>query len=646
MKHLVMGTAGHVDHGKTALVKALTGFDCDTHKEEKKRGITIHCGFTHLVLDSGNKIGVVDVPGHSDFVHTMVGGASGIDFVLLVIAADSGVMPQTREHLQIMSILGIQKGLVAISKIDLADPEVIEMTEEEIRDFLKDTFFKDSPVLRISSKTKEGISLLKDKIACVASEVDSRPCGKGFKMYIDRIFTVQGFGTVATGSVIKGKISAGKDVFLLPGEKKLRVRRIERYGEEVMEVMAGDRAAINLVGLNPREFKRGMLLSDIILPSTNMIDVKLRLFNHTATFNLWNKVIFHIGTYEQQARVHLIDCEKLTAGNTALAQISLDYPGIIQYGERFVIRNTSSNITLGGGEVIDAFPLHHRKRPEKLIKSMQKLAGGQTGEIVFAEVRKRCCALNHLEIAVILDLSPDKIIEAVSKELPEDMVKFEQEDIFYLIAESEYNRLKTQIVKNIEYFHKRNPLTKRGRTTNELLGILRIDKGSSSEIMLKKIIEKLVHKDVLKKHKDTWALYRHSINIEKDLESKMDFIEKYLIFCKNKIPLMSELIPIAKKRGISEQQVKQILNYLTENNKAYLIEENYIHADVVDRYRDILLKELSNRKDGLSVAGFRDLIGGNRKICLLLLNLYDSEGVTERMGDVRIITKKGIALVQ
>ena len=555
-------------------------------------------------------------------------------------------MPQTREHLAIMSTLGIRKGLVAISKIDLVDPEIIEMTEQEIRELLHGTFLENCPIVRISSKTGEGISLLKDQITYVAKEVEAKPCVEGFKMFIDRIFTVKGFGTVVTGSVINGKLASGGEVLLLPGEKKLRVRRIERYGEEVSCVMAGDRAAINLVGLNPEDFRRGMILSDNILPTTTMIDAKLNLFNHTTSFNIWNKVIFHIGTYEQQARVHLIDYTKLPADNTALVQIHLDSPCIIQYGERFVIRNTSSDITLGGGVVIDAFPLHHRKRPEKLIKSMEKLAGGQLSELVFSEVRKKYSAICHLEIANILNISPDKVREALLKKLPEDIIKFEHENNIYLIIKKEYIRLENEIIKNIRYFHRRNPLTQKGRTTGELMGILQIDKGSSSEVILKKIVQKLMQEGRLKNYKNTWALYDHLVNIETELATKIDFIEKYLKSCNNKVPLISELIPLVKKRGINEQLAKQILNYLVENNKTYLIEENYIHTQIVDKYRNMLLKELNNRKDGLTVAGFRDLIQGNRKICLLLLGLYDSEGVTERMGDVRIITEKGISAIK
>lgn len=646
MKHLIMGTAGHIDHGKTALVQALTGVDCDTHKEEKERGITIHLGFTHMKLPSGEMIGIVDVPGHADFVHTMVGGASGIDFALLVVAADSGIMPQTREHLQIMDILGIKKGLVAITRIDLVDQDILEMTEEEVKELISGTFLGGCPVVKVSSKTSEGIDELRECISRVAAGVENRPRGEFFKLFIDRIFTVKGFGTVVTGSVISGTLHPGDEACLLPGGKKLRVRRIERYGEETEEVTAGDRAAINLAGLDREDYRRGMVLSDTVLPHTTMIDAKLNLFCHTTSFHVWTKVIFHLGTYEHQARVHLIDCDRLTGGNSALVQILLDFPCVIQQGERFVIRNTSNNMTLGGGTVIDAFPLHHRKRPEKLVKSMNRRATGNLPELIASEVIKRYTTVTHLEIAHILNVSPDKVYEAVSGPTTEDIAAYDHENIVYLIIKKEHDRIQDQLLKSIEHHHRRHPLTKGGRTTRELMGILRIDPGSSSEILAKILVEQLEKEGKIENYKGTWILSGYSIRIGEDLQKKINFVENFLKSSGMKTPLLSELKPLAKNRGIDEQLLNQILAYLAENRNVYFVDDNYLHTRVVDKCRQLLLSTLARKKEGLTVAEFRDLVKGNRKICLLLLNIYDTEGVTERVGDTRVITEKGIAAVK
>jgi selenocysteine-specific elongation factor len=289
VKHLILGTAGHVDHGKTALVKALTGIDCDTHKEEKRRGITINLGFAHLTLASGDTVGIVDVPGHRDFVHTMVAGACGIDCVLMVIAADSGVMPQTREHLAICDILGIRAGIIAVTRVDLVDETALAGVREEISRFKKGTFLENSPVVDVSPVTGRGIETCKAVIAETLMHVPDRRTGTVFRMFIDRIFSVSGFGTVVTGSVKSGKVSIGQTAYLLPPHKELRVRRIERYGAEVAEVTAGDRASLNLVGLSKEEFERGMLVSDRPLATTTLLDVRLHLFDHTKPLGRWSQ---------------------------------------------------------------------------------------------------------------------------------------------------------------------------------------------------------------------------------------------------------------------------------------------------------------------------------------------------------------------
>jgi selenocysteine-specific elongation factor len=327
MKHLIMGTAGHVDHGKTSLVKALTRIDCDTHVEEKKRGITIHLGFAHLDLGDGETLGIVDVPGHKDFIHTMVGGASGIDFVLLVIAADSGIMPQTREHLNIMRILGIKRGIIVLTKADLVDTELLAMVREEVRELVAGTFLENAPMVDVSAKTGAGLEALQDAIRTLVQQSEAKPEAGVFRLFVDRIFTVSGFGTVVTGSVLSGKVRTGDTLYLLPGkEDGYRVRRLERHGAEVSEIVAWDRSSINLVGLEKADFRRGMLLSDRLLRASTMIDARLEIYEPEVALGHWSQVIFHVGTHEQQARLHLLDKDKLKAGETALVQIHLREP--------------------------------------------------------------------------------------------------------------------------------------------------------------------------------------------------------------------------------------------------------------------------------------------------------------------------------
>jgi selenocysteine-specific elongation factor len=298
IKHLIMGTAGHVDHGKTALIAALTGIECDTHKEEKARGITINLGFAHLELDDDISIGIVDVPGHKDFIKTMVAGAYGIDFVLLVIAADCGIMPQTREHLNILQMLGVKQGLVALTKTDIVDGEMQELAEMEIMDYLEKTSLRDAAIVPVSSVTGEGIEELKNKIHDIAQQTSGKKAGNVFRMYIDRFFNVKGHGLVVTGSVLNGKISVGSEVYPYPGKReKLKVRSIERHGKQVEHVDAGDRAALNISGMKQADFVRGMLLLGKEMELVAMIDARLELFDGHVNLGVWSHVIFHTGTF-------------------------------------------------------------------------------------------------------------------------------------------------------------------------------------------------------------------------------------------------------------------------------------------------------------------------------------------------------------
>ncbi|MFO7897299.1 MAG: selenocysteine-specific translation elongation factor [Candidatus Cloacimonadales bacterium] len=322
-KHLIMGTAGHVDHGKTTLIKALTGFDCDTHQQEKKRGITINLGFTHLDLASGNSLGIVDMPGHADFINTMVAGASGIDFVLLIIAADEGVMPQTVEHLEIMKLLEIKQGLVVLTKADLVDAELLELAQEEVREFVEDSFLQDAPIIPVSGATQAGIEELLTALDKLVAAIPQRSAEGVFRMFIDRIFTIEGIGTIVNGSVLSGSIAAEDILYLLPVEKEVRIRRIERHGQETQRIMAGDRAALNLVGLKKAEFAKGMLLSDRRLAPTEMVDAKLTIFQPDFSLNRWSQLIFLIGTVRMTAKLHLLDREVLASEESGLVQIHL-----------------------------------------------------------------------------------------------------------------------------------------------------------------------------------------------------------------------------------------------------------------------------------------------------------------------------------
>jgi len=637
MKHLIMGTAGHVDHGKTALVKALTQIDCDTHKEEKARGITIHLGFAHLDLGDDESLGIVDVPGHKDFIHTMVGGASGIDFVLLVIAADSGIMPQTREHLNIMKILGLRHGIIALTKVDLVDEDILELAREDIRELVRGSFLESALVLEVSAKTGQGLEQLKESIKTLIRKIESKPAEGVFRMFVDRIFSVSGFGTVVTGSVISGAVSAGGTLFLLPGgDDGYRARRLERHGREVSQVVAGDRASINLVGLEKTAFRRGMLLSDRLLRETSLIDVKLEIYEEQVTLGCWSQVIFHVGTYEQQARVHLLDRDCVKSGETALAQIHLQEPCVLQHGDRFVLRNSSDEWTLGGGEVIDIAPLHHRRRKEKILKDVEKLAGGKLSEIIALQVRKLHRATTAEEVAISLNVALDVVNEALGKPLSSEIVRQQGKHGMLLFTKAGLEKMRIGVMNAIHAYRRDNPLAVRGADFDEIRSALRIDRNTPGEEILRMALQQQTEKGKLTEKDKTWSFASEG-EISADRRGHIAVIEEFIRKCGMQVPLMSVMKEIADQQGMSEKELKQVLHHLTVTGIVYRAQDDVIHRTVVEACREKLIAHLTGNKQGMTVAQFRDLVGGNRKSSLLLLAIFDQEKLTRRAGDLRFL---------
>ncbi len=641
MKHLIMGTAGHIDHGKTTLIKKLTGRDCDTHKEEKERGITIYLGFSHYTLDNGNTIGIVDVPGHSDFINTMIAGASGIDFVLLVIAADAGIMPQTREHLQIMSMLGLEKGIIVITKTDLVEKEYIQLIEDDISQLSKGTFLQAAPVIKFSAKTDQGLSEVKEALEKIEVDLIRHRDNEIFRLYIDRVFNITGFGTVVTGTVQSGSISKESKLFLLPEAERVRIRRLERYGNEVDELVAGDRGSLNITGIDRERVKRGMLLTDRLLQGSRLIDVKLSLFLDSTPLPLWSQCVFLHGTEQYEVRIHLLDTDSLQPGSQSIAQVHFSKPVYACYGDRFVIRNSSADLTLGGGEIIDVKPLHHRRRTSKLLEGLQKILFGRLEELIAAEVRKNIHPISLEYLSRIFNKPAEELMKIVSSSLPDDIMVFSSQDSVYLQEQKRYIKMRNRISNHLTTYHKNNPLEETGRRFEELMGLFGKDRDEELEKYLEILLQDMVVKKILKKVRDTWTLYSHKIEYTDRLVQQIAFVDDFLLNSGMKTPLMSELLPAAEQKGIDEKLLYQILKLLVYRNKAYRIEDSYVHADVIDSSRIKLLEALLEKKEGYTVAEFRDLVDGNRKICLLMLGRFDGEGITLRKGDYRIITEKG-----
>ncbi|MFP5212731.1 MAG: selenocysteine-specific translation elongation factor, partial [Acidobacteriota bacterium] len=379
MKQVILGTAGHIDHGKTSLIRALTGIDTDRLKEEKLRGITIELGFAHMELPGGERLGIVDVPGHERFVKHMVAGATGIHLVALVIAADEGVMPQTREHMEICELLQVKKGLVVLTKIDMVeDPDWVEMVREDVAEFMKGTFLEGAPIIPVSAVTGEGIDELKQTLALLYSQVQPRSTEGPFRLPVDRVFSMRGFGTVVTGTSMSGRVRIGDQVTIYPMEQKTKVRGLQVHSEEVQEVLPGQRTAINLQGLERAAIERGNVIATPgTLAPTHMVDVHMEMLSSSPRpLKHRAKIRFHTGTAEHLGTVVLLDREELAQGTKAFVQVRLDHPIAVLRGDRFVMRSYSPVQTIGGGTILHPLPRKHKGHDKaesaKLLETLLK----------------------------------------------------------------------------------------------------------------------------------------------------------------------------------------------------------------------------------------------------------------------------------
>ena len=630
-----MGTAGHVDHGKTTLIKALTGFDCDTHKQEKKRGITINLGFTHLDLASGNSLGIVDMPGHADFINTMVAGASGIDFVLLIIAADEGVMPQTVEHLEIMKLLEIQNGIVVLTKADLVDAELLELAEEEVGEFVEDSFLANAPIIPVSGATNEGIPELIAALDNLVEEIPQRSAEGVFRMFIDRIFTIEGIGTIVNGSVLSGSIAAEDIMYLLPVEKEVRIRRIERHGNEAKRIIAGDRASLNLVGLKKSEFQKGMLLADRKLEPTEMVDAKLTIFQPGFVLNRWSQLIFLIGTARMTVKLHLLDREILETGETGLVQLHLPQEIITQFGDKFIIRSSSDDRTIGGGEIIDAHPLHHRRRREKQIEIVKQIAAGGLNSLISAELEKSIVPLRSSQIAIHLNISKNNV-QKTAMENPDTIKAYTDKNELILISAKMDQEIKNKLKDTLYKFHKVNPLLAEGKNFNELLGIFGKTKSDIHHPTLNHILDELVENSKIRKENNTWVLGSHKVVIDDNFRLQIKAVEDYV---KTSDKLFASTQDLFAELDIPEKRLSMILTHLRNEGILGVINGNFIHQEVIAKAKKHLFELAGKSEDGIKLAEFRDKMRTNRNTALEILEYFDNQKITVRVGNIRKIRK-------
>ncbi|MBW1709215.1 MAG: selenocysteine-specific translation elongation factor [Deltaproteobacteria bacterium] len=636
-KPIVLGTAGHIDHGKTSLIRALTGIDTDRLKEEKARGITIELGFAHLTLPNGERVGIVDVPGHEKFVKHMVAGAMGVDLVALVIAADEGVMLQTREHMDICQLLGVRQGLIVLTKIDLTDEEWLELVEEDIREFVKGTFLENAPVVKFSATNGQGADDVIAAISQIVSQVEERQAGSLFRMPMDRVFTMKGFGTVVTGTAISGNLSLGDTVMIYPGEKTTKVRGLQVHNDSVSEVAAGLRTAVNLQGLNRDEVERGQVLAhpNTLRPSKRM-DVWIQyLPGNEKPFKNRTRVRFHVGTVEILGILLLLDKDELTPGQTGLAQIQLEKETVTLSGDRFVLRSYSPVRTIAGGEILHPHASRHKRFNDRTLAELTVLrehdpVKSLKGLIDSAGTK----GSSAQDLAALIDLPGKKIKAAL------DQILSKQEAIIYdkaqgnIISRTAFDNLSDQVLNILKGYHEKYPL-RAGLNKEEFK--TRVPALSDNKL-LTFVLDSMLKSKAIDMYRDEVRLSGHRPNLAEDHQE----IEKKLLSAYEKAGLTPPSFKdvSGSLTGTADQQ-KEVLDLLLKKGKLVKVKsELFFHHKAINQAREQLLAYFQGSKE-LTTPQFKEMTGLTRKYLIPLLEHFDAQGLTMRVGDIRILRKEG-----
>lgn len=629
MKNIIIGTAGHIDHGKTTLIKALTGCNTDRWKEEQERGITIDLGFACFDLPNGDRAGIIDVPGHEKFIHNMVAGVAGMDMVLLVIAADEGIMPQTKEHMDILHLLGIQKCIVVLNKIDLADPEWLELVEEEIREEFQDTFLKDAPIVKVSSVTGEGLHQLTEEIVKMESlEVTEREIHTISRLPIDRVFSISGFGTIVTGTLLSGMIRKEEVLQLYPWNLSCKVRNIQVHGKNVEQCSAGQRVAVNLTGIKKEELSRG----DVLAPphsmkSTTLLDVKLKLLKDCGRV-IKNRSRLHLftGTSEILCRAVLLDRDELKAGEECFAQLRLEQELALRKGDRFVVRFYSPVETVGGGEVLEPNPKAKRRFKEAALEELRRKEAGSSADIVQMHVKShRETLITVSELAKLTALSEEEIRQDVSD--LEDCglaVVFPMKKDTYVWMRDDEIYLLEQIKEELKKYHKAYPYRHGMKKAEIQMKWFRKVK----PVVVSKILEKWENEEQIISYGEYLHLPEFEIIRDERYISCRQILEQAL---KNAGYQFIRLEDCDADKKFADIMEDMVLLLREEGILVRLSDEIYtlkVYADdAAEKIRGLLSKQ-----PVITISEIRDLFETSRKNAKLILEYTDSMRITRNTG--------------
>jgi selenocysteine-specific elongation factor len=637
MKHIIVGTAGHIDHGKTALVKALTGVDADRLKEEKARGITIDIGFADLAVGQ-YRFGFVDVPGHERFVKNMLAGAHGLDLVMLVVAADESIMPQTREHFDICRLLRVKSGLVALTKADLVDEELLELARAEVEDFVKGSFLEDAPIIAVSSRTGAGIEELKQTLVRLAADIQPKSSAAVPRLPVDRAFSIKGFGTVVTGTLIAGELKVGDDIEVLPAGVRARIRNLQVHGQDTERAMAGQRTAINLQGVSREQSERGSVLAPAgRLLATSMIDAKLDLLQSAARPLLQRaRVRLHHGTLEVMARVVILQAAgesvgQIEPGDSRIVQLRLEEPITALPGDRFIIRSYSPQITIGGGMVIDALPEKHRLRDRAARTWLERLEKADAMEraALFIEMAGPR-GLSAAEIAARTGATDAQIAEFAGALVKTGRVMEIASAPLALLAITSYKDLAARIQGLLVDHHKREPLAL-GMSREEVRE--RAFTNLRPEIF-RAVITRLTEEGSLAAERDALRLPSHRPALSDADAAAKEALEAVFKAAGWQAPTLEEA---AAKAGVKIEMARKLLTLLSAGQAVVRIGDFVFHRAAIDELKArVQARKAINPK--LDIGVFKEITGGlTRKYAIPLLEFLDRERITRRLGNEREI---------
>jgi selenocysteine-specific elongation factor len=629
MKSIIIGTAGHIDHGKTALVKALTGIDADRLQEEKRRGITIDLGFAHLELPGPNserlRFGFVDVPGHERFVRNMLAGIGGIDLVLLVIAADEGIKPQTREHFDICRMLDLQHGITVLTKADLVDADTLEVVRLEVADFLRGSFLEHAPILPVSSRKGTGLDELRRELVRLGGAIPSRSSDALTRLPIDRVFTIKGFGTVVTGTLVAGSISKEDELELYPRRKKVRVRGVQVHGTSAGKAVAGERTALNLAGLDKQELERGMVLaSPDVFDTASRLEARISLLPSAKPLKNGARVHFHAFTSETIATVVLYDGKQLSPGGGAFAQLRLAAPTLLVPRDRFIMRQFSPVVTIGGGVVLENAPPKRFLNAQTRCDFLELLIDGSRQSVLGARVTER--GVHGLKISEAVARTGWAADDVAS--LAREIEKIQNVNGI-LIQNFALDMVRKSLVKTVASFQKENPLA--GGVTKENLRERLA--GVEPEVFEAVLQEKLKAGEI----ELTGELVRlpgQGASLSSEETESRELIERAFASAGLKVPALKDVLAGLK---IDKMRAQKIVTLLLRNKILIKISEDLVfHHAALEELREKLAAERT-KSPKFDVAAFKELTGVSRKYAIPLLEYLDRERVTKRVGDERMI---------